>query len=334
MSETYEARIEALRKAQRTGLQLVDGDDQGEPRANDLAISQVEAAIGRGQQDLSGAPRWRWAALDHLTGPMLPGDLVVVGALTSNGKTAYLLSQLDAFATDRVPVLYLPLEVYPIDVRRRWAAWSLGYDPLPVARNDWHELPDGAQARHEAAMVQLAANGLVQFPPDRRVNLAGLGKWIRWAVDEIGVRIVMIDHLHRLDFGGASANYRVAVTETVRHLKDLAREHQLVILAAAQLNQASDNPLDRYFPPTLRRLKESSGISEEADVVLMLSRRLRGQLTKENLADIRAGLRSERDFAEPETMAVTCRKHRLADALAGDRTVLLRVRAGRVEDRP
>jgi hypothetical protein len=51
------------------------------------------------------------------------------------------------------------------------------------------------------------------------------------------------------------------------------------------------------------------------------------------MALIRAGLLSERDVAEPNSMTVTCRKHRLDDAVAGDRSVILHVEHGRVTDR-
>ena len=300
------------------------------PEAASLAADQIEEALARSERDLSTAPRWTWAQLDRLTGPMLPGDLWIVGALMANGKTSFLLSQLDAWHGASVPVLYLPLEMDPPDLRRRWAAWRLGYNPIAVARNEWGQLEPGAKDRLAAMVVQLGGSPSVQFPGDKRVSLDKLRQWAAWGVREIGARVIVIDHLHRMQF--APDQYRIAVTEAMREIKDLAREHQVVVLAAAQLNQHTDDPLDRYFPPTLRRLKESAGIAEEADVVLMLSRRLTRPLGKQEMLEVRCGLASERDYAAPGVMAVTCRKHRLADAMAGDRTVTLHVRHGRVED--
>jgi replicative DNA helicase len=259
---------------------------------------------------------------------MIPGDFVAVGALMGNGKTSFLLSQLDWNASHQVPTLYLPLEVDPADVRRRWAAWKLSLDYTNVARNEWHKLPEGALDAHEAMLEEQGTNRYVQFPPDRRISLSKLARWLRWGVEQMGCRCVFIDHFHRMDFGGAGVNYRVQVTETVRELKDLAREYKVALIASAQLNQDGDL-LDRYFPPALRRLKESAGIGEEADSVLMLSRRLRQVLNAEEMRLVRAGHRSERDFEEPNAMVVTCRKHRLDDP-ARERSVRLHVEQGRV----
>lgn len=329
----YAQQAEQLARVTRPRLELHTGQAKGEPTAVDLAWLQTERAIQRGQMDLSDAPRWSWHALDHLVGPMLFGEFWIVGGLYGNGKTSFLLSQLDAFAQARTPVLYLPLEVEPETMRRRWAAWELQLDWVHVARNEWHELPSGSQERHERMMIDQAKSGLVQFPPERRLTLAGVGNWIRWGVREFGAKVIFLDHFHRLDFGSGE-QYRIAVTEAARAIKDLAVAHHVVVLAAAQLNQHEADPLDRYFPPTLRRLKESSGLAEEPDTVLMLSRRLRSAVSKTDMRDIRMGFKSDRDFAEPKVMAVTCRKHRLNDAVAGDRTVLLQVESGgRVVDR-
>jgi KaiC/GvpD/RAD55 family RecA-like ATPase len=299
-----------------------------EPQA--LADQQVEAALARGRLDLSTAPRWQWADLHHLVGPMTPGDLIVVGGLTGNGKTSLLLSQLDYLAEERTPTLYLPLEVDPADVRRRWAAWKLGLDFALVTRNEWGQLPEGSQEAHEAMLEQQGRLTWVQFPPDRRVSLGGLKHWMRWGVERLGAGVVVVDHFHRLDFGGGlGANYRVQVTDTIRAMKDLAREYSVALVAAAQLNQDGDGDLDRYFPPSLRRLKESAGIGEEADSVLMLSRRLQRHLDHEELRAVRAGHSSVRQFEEPGVLVVTCRKHRLDDS-ARDRSIRLSVVQGRV----
>lgn len=307
-----------------------EATDAPPPSLADLAFQQAEDAVALGQVDHSQAPRWDWVDLDRMLGPMLPGDLIIVGALTGNGKTAFLTSQAQAWADAGRTVLYVPLELDPQLVRRQWAAWRCRLDWTHVARNEWHCLPDGSQRRHEDAIAAQLQEGRIHLPPDRRVSLLRLASWVERAVGEVGADIVIVDHFHRMDFGGAGANYRVQVTEAARGLKDLGRTYRIPIVAAAQLNQ-DPSPIDRYCPPVLKRLKESAGLSEEADDVLMLSRRLRSQPDAELLAGFRSGHIEIRDYEERNVMVVTCRKKRLDDN-ARDRSVRLSVQGGRVEN--
>jgi replicative DNA helicase len=306
---------------------------EGLPEPYDLAMAQSEAAIERGRVDLSNAPRWRWTDLDERVGRMMPGGFIVVGALMGNGKTAFLMSQMDWMAAQNIGTLYLPLELNPEDLRRQWAAWRIGLPWEHVARNEWGELPDGSRQRHEDEICRLMENQHVQFPPERRVDIVDLARWVRWGVEKFGARCVIVDHFHRMNFGDNANVYRVMVGEVARALKDLAREFKLTIIASAQLNRVhAVKTLDRYIPPGLDRLKESSALGEEADVVLMLSRRLKKELPAHVLKDVEQGLVSERELAEEGVMVVTCRKHRLSDAGAGDRQTLLRVFDGHVEN--
>ena len=155
-----------------------------------------------------------------------------------------------------------------------------------------------------------------------------MAKWTQRAVAEVGAKAVIVDHFHRMDVGGASSNYRVQVTEVARALKDMAREFAIPVIALAQLNQ-DPNPLDRYFPPLLKRLKESAGLGEEADTVLMLSRRLKQELDADVTASIRSGHADVRDYEERNVMVVTCRKSRLTDE-PRDKSVRLGVDGGKI----
>lgn len=300
----------------------------------DLVEGQVDAAKARGRIDFTNAPRFRWTDLHSIVGPMLPSDLIVVGGSTGNGKTAFLMSQMDYFESQRVATLYCPLEIDPEVLRRRWAAWKLGYDPAAIARNDWAKLPRDAQQLHERALDEQKQNPFVHFTPDRRMTLKRLAYRTQKAKEEAGVEAVMVDHFHRLDFGGGG-DYRVRAIEFSRDMKDLAREHGVSIIAAAQLNRVSGEreDLDRYYPPTLGRLKESSGLGEEADVVLMVSRKLRSVVKHDAMAEIQAGIRSIEEFEMPNTMMVTCRKYRLEGSPV-NKKALLYVDKGRVIDPP
>lgn len=295
-----------------------------------LASDQVADAAAYSNLDFRREPRWRWRELDNLVERLLPGDLWILGALVGNGKTAFLLSQADALASQGCPVLYVPLELDPMQVRRQWAAWKCGYPWETVARNGWDDLPFGAFQRHKDELLAQHNNG-VHFPPDRRITVDALDHWVKWGVEHANVRCVIVDHFHRMSLGGGEG-FRISATEAARSLKDMAREYHVALLVAAQLNRMHANAvLDRCIPPRLERLKETSGLAEEADVVLMLSRSLRRDADLNDLKRFQVGHASERELEEPEVMLVTCRKHRRRDA-ARDHTIRLKVVNGRVED--
>lgn len=297
----------------------------------ELRRQQIEGAKQLLRRDTTDAPRWGFTDLDALTGPMLDGDLIVVGSRMGNGKSTLLMSQMDAFARAKTGTLYIPLEVDPEVCRLRWAAWKLGLEQKHVIRRAWRHLPEGSEEAVELVIEEQDANPFIHFVPDKRLTFAKILHWCRWGRDEAGCRVVMLDHFHRLDFGPDARNFRITATEVVRQLKDLARELGMVVMAAAQLNSSPD-PLDMFLPPQAGRLKETSGIGEEADVILMLARRLRRDLPDKWERKLRLGQINERDISEPGTMQVTCRKHRLDDD-ALNRCALLQVVNGKVQDK-
>lgn len=305
----------------------VDGEQDRLPPAGDVTAAQVQDAKKLLTRDLRNAPRWAWRPLDLLTGPMLPGELVVVGSLMGNGKSTVLMSQMDAFALARLPVLYFPLEIDPDNCRLRWAAWKLGLDATAVIRQQWDMLGEGAEEAVELTLDEQESNPWIHFAPPKRMTFGGMLKWCQWARREFDARVIMLDHFHRMQVGNGP-NHRVSSTDVVRELKDLARTLGVVLIAAAQLNRSSD-PIDKYAPPLLSRLKETAALGEEADVVLMLSRKLRRDLPDGWQQDLRLGRITELDLAEANAMVVTCRKHRLDDK-ANDARIVLRVHQGRV----
>lgn len=320
-----------------TGATLVLVDDSHEPSPTDEpTLAEIRAAQGARARalltrDVSKAPRWAFSDLDALTGAMMPGEFVVVGAQTGNGKSALLMSQMDAFAERRISTLYVPLEIDADVNRMRWAAWRLSLNVVHVIRQEWERLPEGSHEAVDNLIDELTRNPFINFAEPKRINIPELVKCCRQAKDETGCRVVMLDHLHRMEAGGDVANYRINVTEMVRRLKDVARELELVMIASAQLNKLPD-PIDSYVAPQLGRFKETGGIGEEADVALMLSRQLRRDLPAKWQQSLRLRTLTERDIEEHGIMVVTCRKHRL-DNEAFNRSVRLQVVNGRVQNR-
>lgn len=304
-----------------------------------LAADQVAVSLERLDADPMAVVRWPFSAMDHLLGALMPGSVHVVAAGTGNGKSSLLLSVMDAWAARGVPVLYLPLEIDPPTARLRWAAWRCGFDVEEVFQRHWHDhpephrrrLPADAKPRLEAELLRIAAEAPVHFCPASRISPSGIRRWADWGVTQFGAKVVIVDHLHQLDLGDTAAGARLVMAQAAQLLNEMAKALQVVIVAAAQLNRSTD-ALDSYLPPTLDRLRETSVIADVATSVLTLSRRLRPDADPADVAAARRTGEGIAELADPGTMQVTCRKHRLIDG-ARDRAVLLQVRGGRVRER-
>lgn len=306
------------------------------PDASILAAQQRQAALALGAQDYAAAPRWPWPALAELIGPLLPGDLIVVGARPGAGKTTFALNAVQALAAAGTPWLYIGQEMAPEQLRRKWAALRCGLPAAPVLRNDWAHLPAGAREQVDADVLAQTAPPLValaHFADARRLDVRGLVQWVEPFASAGPGRVVVLDHVHRLRHGGDANALTYETAEAVRTCKELAVKHGLVFLVAAQLNRADRDVLADYLPPPLSSLKQTGALEEEADTVLFLHRALGPDTGVAALREVRQGQRAIADVADENIMAVRVGKHRI-DGSAVDRTVRLVVdAAGRLTER-
>jgi len=275
------------------------------------ATSQVAAARDILNADYTGTPRPPWGGVVGLTGPGLPGELWVIGARTGCGKTTFLLNWFQHLVVSRVPVLYLGTECPAADLRRRWAAWVLGYSTAAVLENDWARLPPDAKERIDRALQEqqdeyhdVALFGdAPDLDPQQLVEHLKIGRRRR-------VQVVILDHIHRVRLGGDSRDQTYLLSQATRFLKQWAVKTGVLILVGAQLNRAERVPLADLAPPPLSSLKQSGTLEEESDVVLLLHRTRRPDATPEELHAVMRNERPISDIIAPRTMCVRIGKHR------------------------
>ena len=199
--------------------------------------------------------------VDRKIGGLFPGDLVVVGGRTSHGKTAALVSAaLHALTAEGFGVAYLSLEMSAAAVFRRFLGAR--------ARLRLVALRGGALGPSEFEMADQTADWLTTQPLSI-LDAADVGgkaaERVLLAVGAAEAPVVVVDHLQEVvTEGGESRAYELG--RFVGGLKDVAiRRGKVVLLAAQLLRQA-----DERRGPALGDLKESGGIEEKADVVLLL----------------------------------------------------------------
>jgi len=244
---------------------LLDRQD-GEPVRLPDVIGETLAEIDARRERGGGYTGLRtgFVALDAITGGLEPGQLVILAARPSVGKSALATNIADHVATAGTPVLFCTLEMSRREVAMRILAARTGV-PVSAMRagtddqEDWRRLA--------------AAHGQTQRVPlhidDRgAIGVSYIRAKARRMKREHGLGLIIVDYLQLMK--GTGDNRTQEIGSLSRGLKALAKELQLPIIALAQLNRNVENRQDKR--PTLSDLRDSGEIEQDADIVLMLHR--------------------------------------------------------------
>jgi replicative DNA helicase len=233
-------------------------------------MAPIAAAVDRLWDRLSSAESTAIATgfldLDELLGGGLyAGDLLLLAARPSVGKTALALSIARKLARRGQNVLIFSLEMSQEQLAQRLAAMESGVNLSHLRRQ---ELP-------EDALAQLAeAIGEVATWPITVCDLAGLTPaslraHVMRYLAEHGETVIMIDYLQLLS-GTRIENRNQEVSEISRSLKVLARDARAPILALSQLSREVEHRASKV--PVLADLRDSGSLEQDADVVMFLYR--------------------------------------------------------------
>ena len=297
-------------------------------------IAEGLANTRRAQQaltEISNSIIWELTEIDRQIGAPRPGQLVVVGARSGNGKTTFLLNWMNCLHDSlEYRTCYIGTEMGPQELYRKWAAMRLYLDEDAVLANEWNKLPQEARLRVEGDLHFLGLESDRTWLPEcYQPTTEQVLDIIRRADEEFRADVVIFDHLHRLRTKPGQSE-REALVEVSAALKTLATERQMLVVVASQLKREEHGVFDRYRPPHLGSFMGSSAIEGNADIALALFRPLKPMTQKQERA-IRSGALSIKQFVREGVMAVKCVKHRFRGR-ASDTTVFVLCRDGRVED--
>ncbi len=202
--------------------------------------------------------------LDQKIAGWIPGDLVVLAARPTAGKTALALEFARHQAEEGNATLIFSFEMSRVSLVQRLAC--------RVADLNLHKFRSGHLGREEQGRLLVAMGKISDYPiwiadpPSMRATE------IRWKIRTLAQRIkpalVIVDYLQLLR--AKAENRTQAVTEISMELKATARELGEIckgtLVAISQLARIS--PRER---PRLHHLRESGQIEQDADTVLLLS---------------------------------------------------------------
>lgn len=209
---------------------------------------------------------WGVDQLDTMTGGMQPGDLVLIAARPSMGKTAFALQLARAAAGSGSGVLVFTLEMSAEQLMGRLVS-SVAHVSGDGLRRP-ADMDESAWGRISAATARIVELPL-RFDESGTLTLDALLAKTRQAHATNPVRIVVIDYLQLIAPPNAD-RVDIGLGAITRSLKALAKDIGATVVLLSQLNRKCEERSDKR--PILSDLRDSGAIEQDADIVAMLYR--------------------------------------------------------------
>lgn len=230
-----------------------------------LSLEKIESLYAN-QLMVTGVPSG-FSELDDLTAGFHPGEMTILAARPSMGKTALSLNiALHAAMNEKKKVAYFSVEMGKEQVMVRMLASSakLRLSDLRIGKVDdrmWPRLINSAAALSESGLFIDDSSGVSPFEIRAKA---------RRMKAQHGLDMIMIDYLQLMSMKNRMESREREVSEISKLLKSIAKELQVPVIALAQLNRSVEGRSDRR--PMLSDLRESGSIEQDADVIMMIYR--------------------------------------------------------------
>jgi replicative DNA helicase len=204
--------------------------------------------------------------LDDMMNGLQNGEMVIVAARPSMGKTAFAMNVIERVSADG----RLPCAVFSLEMSKQQLAQRMLCSRGEI---DAHKLRKGMLQAHEYAHLANVVGELAKAPiwVDDSPGLTPLelrAKARRLKLQH-DIKLIMIDYMQLMDNPGPE-NRQQQISEISRAIKSVARELNVPVIALSQLNRASEGR-DGHRP-RMSDLRESGSIEQDADVIMLLHR--------------------------------------------------------------
>lgn len=261
-----------LAEAERQVLQIAEArqGDGGLVSIKEIAkkaLQDIEAKFEAGDS-VTGLPTG-FDEMDKMTAGLQNGDLIIVAARPSMGKTAFAMNLVEAalHAEKDTPTVVFSLEMPSAQLAGRMLS-SMG-------RIDAQKLRTGKLERDDFTKLTGAYKMLSSMnlhiddtpglgPNEMRARLRRLKR------EYNGIAMIMIDYLQLMQIKGFAEGRTGEISEISRNLKAIAREFDCPVIALSQLNRSVEQRPNKR--PMNSDLRESGAIEQDADIIIFLYR--------------------------------------------------------------
>jgi len=229
------------------------------------SFGTIDVLFDRGQR-VTGIETG-FVELDNMTAGLQPGELIIVAARPSLGKTALALNVAAYAAIEKkkhVGLFSLEMSKESLVIRLLCSE----------AHIDSHKLRTGFSSRDDWSKMTRALGRLAEAPlyidDSPGLSIMQIRAKARRLKAEKGLDLLIVDYLQLVTGHGRFENRTQEVSFISRSLKSIAKELHVPVLALSQLSRApEERPGHR---PQLSDLRESGSIEQDADVVIFIFR--------------------------------------------------------------
>jgi len=208
--------------------------------------------------------------LDRMTSGLQAGDLVVLAARPSMGKTAFAINIAEHVALNEgLPVAVFSMEMgaSQLAVRVVGSIGRIDQGHLRTGKlsdDEWPRLTEAIEKLRTVSLHIDETPGLT--PSELRANARRLAR----QCGKLG--LIVVDYLQLMSGSGGSGgdNSATELGEISRGLKMLAKELQCPVIALSQLNRSVEQRTDKR--PMMSDLRESGAIEQDADIIMFIYR--------------------------------------------------------------
>ena len=205
--------------------------------------------------------------LDAKTSGFQSGDMVLIAARPSMGKTTFALNIVEYAALKENKSVV----VFSLEMSKEQLAYKLLCSEANV---DMLRLRTGTLEDKDWENIAMAAGPLskakIYIDDTAGVTVMEMRSKCRRLKIEYGIDLIVIDYLQLMSGGTGTDNRQQEVSEISRSIKALAKEMECPVIALSQLSRAPEQRADHR--PMLSDLRESGSIEQDADVVMFLYR--------------------------------------------------------------
>lgn len=211
--------------------------------------------------------------LNNMTSGFHPGELIILAARPSMGKTALALNLAEHVAEkNKAAVAFFSLEMGPDELVRRLLSSRAGVRGQNLRRGDM-TAADYSKIVRAAGNIKELDLFIDSSPSLTPIDIKSRCQLLRAKCPNFAA--IFVDYIQLLSAGSDKQfkdNRVQEISYISRSLKSLAVELKVPVIALSQLNRQAEQGSEKGNRPQLSHLRESGSIEQDADMVLMLYR--------------------------------------------------------------